>query len=111
MPEVYTKEVSDSLVEEYKNLISKLPKDAQQWITGMGQFLDDKKISKSEKKLLELLVSRKDPLIYLTSPRIIDGIWWGQVSAAAAFVMLPPIIATLFLRSYLVRGLTFGAAK
>jgi len=79
IPEVYTKQISESLVEEYKNLISKLPKDAQQWIAEMGQFLEDLKISKSEKKLLELLVSRKDPLIYLTSPRIIDGIWWDDI--------------------------------
>lgn len=79
MPEVYTEEVSGSLVGEYKNLISKLPKDAQQWIAEMGQFLEDKKLSRSEKKLLELLVSRKDPLIYLTMPRIINGIWWDDI--------------------------------
>jgi len=79
MPEVYTKQVSESLVEAYKNLISRLPKDAQQWVIGMGQFLEDEKLSKSEKGLFELLASTKDPLIYLTNLRIIDGISWGDV--------------------------------
>jgi len=64
--------------------------------------------------ILALLFTRaqtKTAMVDLSTYLTDQGIWWGQVSAAAAFIMLPPIIVTLFFRRYLVRGLRFGAVK
>ena len=64
--------------------------------------------------ILALIFTRaqtKTAVVDLSTYLTDQGIWWGQVSAAAAFVMIPPIMVTLFFRKYLVRGLTFGAVK
>jgi ABC-type glycerol-3-phosphate transport system permease component len=39
------------------------------------------------------------------------GIQWGQMTAASIVITSPIIIFTIFVRRYLVRGLTFGAVK
>jgi multiple sugar transport system permease protein len=39
------------------------------------------------------------------------GIDWGHMCAAAVVMMVPMLIFTLFIKRYLVRGLTFGAVK
>ncbi len=39
------------------------------------------------------------------------GIDWGYMTAAASLMMLPMVIATLFVRRGLARGLTMGAVK
>ncbi|GGG01254.1 carbohydrate ABC transporter permease [Paenibacillus abyssi] len=39
------------------------------------------------------------------------GIQWGEMTAASIVITSPIIIFTIFVRKYLVRGLTFGAVK
>jgi multiple sugar transport system permease protein len=39
------------------------------------------------------------------------GTRWGEITAASALVMLPPLIFIIFMQRYLVRGLTVGAVK
>jgi ABC-type glycerol-3-phosphate transport system permease component len=39
------------------------------------------------------------------------GIDWGYMTAAASLMMLPMVMATLFVRRGLARGLTMGAVK
>jgi ABC-type glycerol-3-phosphate transport system permease component len=36
---------------------------------------------------------------------------WSIVAAAGTLALIPVIVATVLLQSYLVRGLTFGLAK
>lgn len=80
LPEVYTHETPAENIREYRESISRLPEDAQCWILSMGQFLENKKFEPVEKRLIGVLASKKDPLIYLTHPRIIDGASEGDVS-------------------------------
>jgi len=39
------------------------------------------------------------------------GLDWGALCAAATIILLPPIAMGIFLRKYIIRGLTFGAIK
>lgn len=39
------------------------------------------------------------------------GVQWGPMTADATIIVLPVILFTIFVRRYLVRGLTFGAVK
>jgi len=52
LPEVYTKAVSPKTVEQYTQLLSVLPKEAQRWITNMGWGLEDLKLDANEVMLL-----------------------------------------------------------
>jgi tetratricopeptide (TPR) repeat protein len=74
MPEVYTRKGSLGDILLYRRLVSKLPADAQRWVLGTGQFMEDLRLDDEERQLLGSLASVKDPLIYLTSPRIMDGV-------------------------------------
>ena len=40
-----------------------------------------------------------------------DQINWGGLAAAATVITLPPLILTLFIQKYIIRGLTSGAVK
>lgn len=40
-----------------------------------------------------------------------DQINWGGLAAAATVITLPPLIMTLFIQKYIIRGLTSGAVK
>lgn len=64
--------------------------------------------------VLALIFTRtqtKTAVVDLSSYITDQAIWWGQLSAAAVFVMTPPIVITLFFKRYMIRGLTFGAIK
>ncbi len=37
-----------------------------------------------------------------------EGWEWGKIAAAGSLVMLPVVVFTFFVRSYLVHGLTAG---
>ena len=39
------------------------------------------------------------------------GIEWGQLTATASLMALPPLILTMLVQKHLVKGLTFGAVK
>ena len=39
------------------------------------------------------------------------GIRWGDVAAAIALSVIPPLVFTLFVQRYLVKGLSMGAVK
>ncbi len=66
----------------YKQLVALLPSDATRWILDMGQFIEDRRIDRNEKALLEFLASAEDPLLYLTSPRIMNGVQASDVAWA-----------------------------
>lgn len=40
-----------------------------------------------------------------------DQINWGGLASAATLITLPPLILTLFIQKYIIRGLTSGAVK
>lgn len=40
-----------------------------------------------------------------------DQINWGGLGAAATLITLPPLVLTLFIQKYIIRGLTSGAVK
>jgi multiple sugar transport system permease protein len=40
-----------------------------------------------------------------------EGWEWGKIAAGGTLVMLPVVIFTIFVRRYLVRGLTTGGVK
>ncbi len=40
-----------------------------------------------------------------------DQINWGGLGAAATLITLPPLVLTLFIQKYIIRGLTTGAVK
>ena len=40
-----------------------------------------------------------------------DQINWGGLAAAATVITLPPLVLTLFIQKYIIRGLTSGAVK
>lgn len=40
-----------------------------------------------------------------------DQINWGGLGAAATLITLPPLVMTLFIQKYIIRGLTSGAVK
>jgi len=82
---IEVKDGKTAKLARYKRLVSALPADAARWILEMGQFIEDRKISEEEKKLLEHLVHVKDPLVYLTSPRIMDGVTEADVSWARSW--------------------------
>ena len=74
LPELKDGQTSDGVAGLYKQLVAALPADSARWILDMGQFVEDRTINSPEKGLLEFLVHAKDPLIYLTSWRIMDGV-------------------------------------
>lgn len=40
-----------------------------------------------------------------------DQINWGGLGAAATLITLPPLVLTLFIQKYIIRGFTHGAVK
>jgi len=71
------------------------------WILSWNEFI------------LALLMTRslKTAPVAVTEFVTLYGIEWGQLTATAAMMALPPLILTLFLQRHLVEGLTFGAVK
>ena len=80
MPEFYADEISDDLGFQYISLVSKLPESAQRWITSTGQFLQDKKLDVNEESLLNVLISKEDPLFFLTMPQFMDDVTDNEVT-------------------------------
>jgi len=74
LPELKDRQRSQASLVLYKMLLADLPGDAAVWILDMGQFIEDRRISVEEQDLLEYLVHVDDPLIYLASPRVMDGV-------------------------------------
>lgn len=74
LPEIKDGQTPEATIRMYRNLVAGLPSDAARWILEMGQFIEDREITEYEKKLLEQLKNVKDPLVYLTSRRIMDGV-------------------------------------
>jgi hypothetical protein len=75
------------IVEQYTQLLSALPEEAQWWITGMGWGLEDLVLDANEVALLELLAEKNVPtaMSILTSPDIIDGVTSGEVTWAQGY--------------------------
>lgn len=63
--------------------------------------------------LLALLLTRelKTAPVAVTEFVTLYGINWGQLTATASLMALPPLILILFVQKHLVKGLTFGAVK
>jgi multiple sugar transport system permease protein len=40
-----------------------------------------------------------------------EGWEWGKIAAGGTMVMLPVVVFSIFVRKYLIRGLTAGAIK
>jgi hypothetical protein len=87
LPEVYTEAVTPETVEQYTKLLSALSEEAQWWITGMGWGLEDLALDANEVALLELLAEKNVPtgMSILTSPDVIDGVKWGEVTRAQGY--------------------------
>jgi len=97
MPEFYDGHTPQNERDLYRKLVSALPPNGQRWVLGMGQFIEDRKIDSYEKQLLEFLTTVKDPLVYLTCPRVMDGvdqddlIWikkWSPVAGSYCYLDL-----------------------
>lgn len=82
LPEFYTGALPQETIDEYTQLISALPEEAQWWITNMGWGIEDLVLDKNEIILLEYLATTNVPtaLSILTRPDIIDGVTLGEVS-------------------------------
>jgi hypothetical protein len=74
IPEIKDGQTPEAVIGMYRELVAGLPSDAARWILEMGQFIEDRKITEYETKLLEQLKNVNDPLVCLTSPRIMDGV-------------------------------------
>jgi hypothetical protein len=87
LPEVYTEAVTPQTVEQYTQLLSAMPEEARWWITGMGWGLEDLELDANEVALLELLIEKNVPtaMSILTSPDIIDGVTWSEVTWAQGY--------------------------
>jgi multiple sugar transport system permease protein len=63
--------------------------------------------------LFALLLTRslKTAPVSVTEFVTMYGIEWGQLTATASMMALPPLILTTLVQKHLVKGLTFGAVK
>lgn len=63
--------------------------------------------------LFALLLTRslKTAPVSVTEFVTMYGIEWGQLTATASMMALPPLILTMLVQKHLVKGLTFGAIK
>ncbi|MFN8590631.1 MAG: carbohydrate ABC transporter permease [Thermomicrobiales bacterium] len=63
--------------------------------------------------LFALLLTRslKTAPVSVTEFVTMYGIEWGQLTATASLMALPPLILTMLVQKHLVKGLTFGAVK
>jgi multiple sugar transport system permease protein len=64
--------------------------------------------------LMALIFTRSDAkTIPVMIPELVTEhyIIWGEMMAGAVLATIPAIIFGLFIRKYLIRGLTFGAIK
>src|SRR5215207_1300721 len=63
--------------------------------------------------LFALLLTRslKTAPVSVTEFVTMYGIEWGQLTATASMMALPPLILTMLVQKHLVKGLTFGAVK
>jgi ABC-type glycerol-3-phosphate transport system permease component len=63
--------------------------------------------------LFALLLTRslKTAPVAVTEFVTMYGIEWGQLTATASMMALPPLILTMLVQKHLVKGLTFGAIK
>lgn len=71
------------------------------WIQAWNEFL------------FALLLTRslKTAPVAVTDFVTLYGIQWGQLTASATIMALPPLILVIFVQRYFVRGLTLGAVK
>jgi len=74
MPEVCTRAASWPDILAYRRAVARLPERAQRWVLDTGQFMEDAKLTEAEQQVLEAVAGKPDPLIYLTSPRLMDGV-------------------------------------
>ena len=78
IPEVYTKETPQDEISKYVDLVYKISQkdpDAAKWVLGMGEFIEDKQISKEEQQFVDYIVKNKPDLLrILVSKNVIDGI-------------------------------------
>ena len=63
--------------------------------------------------LFALLLTRslKTAPVSVTEFVTMYGIEWGQLTATASMMALPPLILTMLVQKHLIQGLTFGAIK
>jgi len=63
--------------------------------------------------LFALLLTRslKTAPVSVTEFVTMYGIEWGQLTATASMMALPPLVLTMLVQKHLVKGLTFGAIK
>lgn len=63
--------------------------------------------------LFALLLTRslKTAPVSVTEFVTMYGIEWGQLTATASLMAIPPLILTIMVQKHLVKGLTFGAVK
>lgn len=91
MPEVSTGVMKQSEIDRYRVLLGRLNASdpgASRWVTGMGLFAEDRKISDNEMAFVEAVVKKEDPLRILVTPWVRDGIG-SQESGWAADTSYP----------------------
>lgn len=89
IPEVYTKETPQDEISKYVDLVYKISQkdqDAAKWVLGMGEFIEDKKISNEEQEFVSYIVQNKPDLLrILVSKDVIDGITNKDLDWAKGF--------------------------
>ena len=91
MPEVSTGVMKQSEIESVQGPAGQTQcqrSGSSRWVTGMGLFAEDRKISDNEMAFVEAVVKKEDPLRILVTPWVRDGIG-SQESGWAADTSYP----------------------